>query len=76
LLNKKVVMSARDAAELCEILRPRLAVPIHYRYTAGPLRDRWLLKYDGTPEEFVRETARRAPATTVRVLQPGEPLAI
>ena len=76
LLNRRVVMSAREAAELCAILRPRLAVPIHYRFTAGPLRDRLLLKYDGTPEEFVRETARRAPATIVRVLAPGEPLVL
>ena len=45
-------------------------------FTAGPFRDRLLLKYDGTPEEFVREAARRASATTVRVLAPGEPLVL
>lgn len=76
LLNRKVVMSARDAAELCSVLRPRIAVPIHYRFTAGPLRDRLLLKYDGTPEEFMQAAARHAPETTVRVLAPGEPLQV
>ena len=43
-------MTAEEAAELCGVLRPRLAVPIHYAFTAGPVRDRLLLKYDGTPE--------------------------
>ena len=60
-------MTAWEAAELCAILRPRLAVPIHYCFTAGPLRDRLLLKYDGTPEEFVRETARCARDHRTRV---------
>ena len=67
-------MTAEEAAELCGTLRPRLAVPIHYAFTAGPLRDRLLLKYDGTPEEFRRAAARSAPETEVRVLSPGEPL--
>ena len=30
-------------AELAAVLKARLAVPIHYRYTAGPIRDRLLL---------------------------------
>jgi L-ascorbate metabolism protein UlaG (beta-lactamase superfamily) len=76
LFNKKVVMSATDAAALCAVLRPRTAVPIHYAYTAGPLRDRFLLKYDGSPAEFTAATARLAPGTTVRTLAPGEPLTI
>jgi hypothetical protein len=51
-----------------------VAVPIHYAFTAGPLRDRLLLKYDGTPERFQQAVARQAPDTRVRVLAPGEPL--
>jgi len=39
-LNKQVVMDAVEAAELTAALRPRLAVPIHYAFTAGPIRDR------------------------------------
>jgi L-ascorbate metabolism protein UlaG (beta-lactamase superfamily) len=72
LFNRQVVMNAKEAAELCAILRPRVAVPIHYAFTAGPIRDRLLLKYTGTAEEFAREAARRAPETTVRILPPGE----
>jgi L-ascorbate metabolism protein UlaG (beta-lactamase superfamily) len=72
--NRQVVMTAEEAAELCGVLRPRVAVPIHYAFTAGPVRDRLLLKYDGTPERFQHAVPRHAPATQVRVLAPGEPL--
>lgn len=75
-LNRRVVMNAEQAAELCGVLRPKVAVPIHYRFTAGPVRDRLLLKYDGTPERFQRAVANHAPATTVRILAPGEPLTL
>jgi L-ascorbate metabolism protein UlaG (beta-lactamase superfamily) len=78
MLNRKLVMGPEEAAELCAVLRPRVAVPIHYTYTAGPFRDRVLLKYAGTPEQvvarFTRTVAERAPDTTVRVLKPGAPL--
>ncbi len=74
--NRQVVMNAREAAELAELLRPRFAVPIHYTFTAGPLRDRLLLKYTGTAGEFVQEMAQRGTATEVRVLEPGQPLQI
>jgi L-ascorbate metabolism protein UlaG (beta-lactamase superfamily) len=69
-------MNAREAAELCGILRPRYAVPIHYRFTAGPVRDRILIKHHGDPEEFVRVATRLAPETQFRVLEPGEPLTV
>ncbi len=69
-------MNAREAAELAELLRPRFAVPMHYAFTGGPLRDRLLLKYTGTAEEFVQEMAQRGTATEVRVLEPGQPLQI
>jgi len=74
--NRKIVMNARDAAELTGMLRPRYAVPIHYAYHSGALADHLILKYDGTPAEYVRESARQAPKTTIRVLAPGEPFAI
>jgi L-ascorbate metabolism protein UlaG (beta-lactamase superfamily) len=73
-LNRRVVMNAEQAAELCGVLRPKVAVPIHYRFTAGPLRDRLLLRYDGTPERFVAAARSFAPGTEVRVLEPGQPL--
>jgi L-ascorbate metabolism protein UlaG (beta-lactamase superfamily) len=74
--NRQVVMNAEEAGEYCAMLRPRLAVPIHYMFTAGPMRDRLFLKYDGTPERFQRAVAKHAPATSTHVLAPGEPLAI
>lgn len=74
--NKRVVMTAEEAAELCATLRPAAAVPIHYAFTAGPVRDRLFLKYDGTPERFAAAAARLAPDTAVHVLAPGEPLEV
>ena len=74
--NRQVVMNAEQAGEYCGVLRPKVAVPIHYAFTAGPVRDRLFLKYDGTPERFQRAAARYAPATTVRVLAPGGPLVL
>jgi L-ascorbate metabolism protein UlaG (beta-lactamase superfamily) len=76
LLNRQVVMNAEEAAELCAILHPRYAVPTHYAFTGGPLQDRVLLKYSGTPQAFVAAVAERAPQTTARILAPGEPLVI
>jgi len=40
------------------------------------VRDRLLLKYTGTAEEFVQEMAQRGTATEVPVLEPGQPLHI
>jgi L-ascorbate metabolism protein UlaG (beta-lactamase superfamily) len=74
--NRQVVMSAEQAGEYCAVLRPKLVIPIHYAFTAGPVRDRLILKYDGTPERFQRAAARHAPGTQVRVLAPGEPLTL
>jgi L-ascorbate metabolism protein UlaG (beta-lactamase superfamily) len=78
--NRKVVMDANDAAELCRILRPRYAVPIHYTFKGGPLMDTFFLKYAGKPTElpqqFQQATAALSPATSVRILAPGEPLVI
>ncbi|MGH3448531.1 MAG: MBL fold metallo-hydrolase [Nocardioidaceae bacterium] len=71
-LNRRVVMTAEQAAELCSVLRPNVAAPIHYAFTAGPVRDRLFLKYDGTPERFRRAAAHYAPATRVQVLPPGK----
>ena len=69
-------MNAREAVELAALLRPRVAVPMHYTFTAGALRDRLLLKYTGTAAQFANEMAQRVPATAVRILEPGEPLKI
>ena len=69
-------MNAREAAELAELLLSRVAVTMHYTFTADALRDRLLLKYTGTAAQFAKEMAQRVPATTVHILKPGEPLEI
>ena len=74
LLNKQVVMDAREAAALVATLHPTVAVPIHYAFTGGVLGDRLLVKHDGRPDLFVQAVAELAPETQARVLDPGEPL--
>jgi len=74
--NRRVVMTAEQAAELAAVLRARVAVPIHYRYTAGPIRDRLLLKYDGTAERFADALAATEPTVQAKILEPGEPLIV
>ena len=69
-------MDAEEAAALASLLRPAVAVPIHYAFTGGPVGDRLLVKHDGRPERFVRALADRAPDTVPRVLAPGEPLGV
>lgn len=75
-MNRQVVMTSEEAGEYCAVLKPKVAVPIHYTFTAGRMRDLLFLKYDGTPERFQRAVARHAPGTQVRVLAPGEPLTL
>ena len=78
--NKQVVMNPQDAAEFCRLTHPRYTVPMHYTFTGGPIKDKEMLKYAGTPEAVLREfqqtAAQRAPETTVRILAPGEPLLV
>jgi L-ascorbate metabolism protein UlaG (beta-lactamase superfamily) len=74
LLNRQIVMDAQQAADLTAVLRPRLAVPIHYAYAAGPVRERLLLRLDRRTAPFVDAVADRAPDTAVHVLDPGTPL--
>src|SRR5437588_4691306 len=76
MFNRQVVMDPLEAAELCRILNPRYAVPIHYAYTGGPIGDRLLVKHNGTPEAFVQAAAKLATGTTTRILAPGELLTI
>jgi L-ascorbate metabolism protein UlaG (beta-lactamase superfamily) len=75
-LNKQVVMNVQEAAETCRLLRPARAIPIHYAYSGGPIGDALLVKHNGTPEEFAREVARRAPETQTHILPPGQPLTL
>lgn len=75
--NRQVVMDAAEAAELTSVLRPRLAVPIHYAFTGGPILDRLMLKLDrDRPDRYRQAVDDVAPDTSVRILAPGEPLAL
>ncbi len=76
LWNRQVVMNAVEAADLTRVLRPRLAVPIHYAFTGGSVRDRVLLKKDPRPQVYVDAAADLAPDTDVRVLDPGQQLTV
>ncbi len=76
LFNRKVVMNDRDAAEFCAIIRPRFAIPIHYAFTAGRVRDHLLLKYTGTADGFAKLASEFAPETVVRILSPGQTLEV
>jgi L-ascorbate metabolism protein UlaG (beta-lactamase superfamily) len=60
------------AARALELIRPRLAVPIHWG-TFFPVGLRWLRPRYLTepPREFAQLSARIAPEVQVRVLQPG-----
>ena len=56
-------LNAEEAAELTEIVSPRVVVPCHF----------WMFKeHNGDPEAFVQACAHRCPAVPVRLLTPGE----
>jgi L-ascorbate metabolism protein UlaG (beta-lactamase superfamily) len=65
-------LDPEDAARALELLRPRMAVPIHWG-TFFPLglrrlRSRFLTE---PPHEFARLAAELAPGVEVRILEPG-----
>jgi L-ascorbate metabolism protein UlaG (beta-lactamase superfamily) len=74
--GKQVVMNAAQAAELTAILRPDVAVPHHYAFTSGWLGDRLLTKSDPDPRHYAEAAAELAPATEVRITQPGTRVAL
>ena len=64
---------SRRAAEAIRLLRPRIAIPIHW----GTYRVIGSKSSGAEPAELFRdEVAREAPDVEVRVLQPGEATAI
>jgi L-ascorbate metabolism protein UlaG (beta-lactamase superfamily) len=73
-LGRGLHLNPARAAEAVRLLKPRIAIPIHwgtYRpLTHGP-RARFLRE---PPDAFVREAAARAPNVEVKVLRPGERL--
>jgi len=61
------------AAQAVTLIRPRLAVPIHWGtfYPFGLARI-WPQPLERPPKDFAREVARLAPAIAVRIVMPGE----
>ena len=70
-------LDPRRAARALEMIRPRIAVPIHWGtlYPAGLRRFRPRPLTD-PPLDFARLAARRAPDVEIRVLEPGAETAL
>jgi L-ascorbate metabolism protein UlaG (beta-lactamase superfamily) len=66
-------LDPRGAAEALRLLRPRIAVPVHWGTFRTPLAPR---PDDGPAQEFARAAAELAPEVDVRVLAIGETLAL
>jgi L-ascorbate metabolism protein UlaG (beta-lactamase superfamily) len=66
-------LDAERAAQALALLKPRIAVPIHWGtlYRIG-LRGSRRKVLDQAPEAFARAAAKLAPAVEVHILQPGE----
>lgn len=75
-MGKQVVMSADEAAQLTQTLHASVAVPTHYAYHGGRIKEAVILSYDGTAERYATEAARLSPDTQVRILSPGQRLRI
>ena len=69
-------LDPRRAAEAVRLLRPRIAVPIHWG-TYRPLHHGADAAFLADPADaFAHEAAAAAPEVEVRVLRPGEHLAL
>ncbi len=68
-------MNPQRAAEALRLLRPRIAIPIHW----GTFYPRWLgwlrsYRMVEPPRLFLKEAAKRAPQVEVQILTPGSSL--
>ena len=70
-------LDPRRAAEAAARIRPRIAVPIHWGtlFPIGPARKHGHQLHD-PPREFAAQVAELAPDVEVRLLEPGESLAL
>jgi L-ascorbate metabolism protein UlaG (beta-lactamase superfamily) len=59
------------AARAVELIKPRVAVPIHWGTLASP-RAPWLGDAEGPARAFAERVAAATPGVEVRVLRPGE----
>jgi L-ascorbate metabolism protein UlaG (beta-lactamase superfamily) len=70
-------LDPRGAAEAVALLRPRIAIPIHWG-TLHPMGRRRAMRRHlvDPPREFAAHAGREAPDVDVRVLEPGESFGI
>ena len=75
-LGRGLHLDPRSAAEALRLLRPRIAIPIHWG-TYRPLHRGAGARFLSEPAEaFEREASALAPEVEVRVLRPGERFAL
>jgi L-ascorbate metabolism protein UlaG (beta-lactamase superfamily) len=66
-------LDPRRAAEAVVLIRPRLAIPIHWgTFYPFALARLWAHPLGNPPQEFAREAARVAPLCEIRILAPGQ----
>jgi len=75
-LGRGLHLGPKQAAEALTLLKPRIAVPIHWGTYRPAHRGPGARFLREPAEKFVREAASLAPEVDVRVLQPGEQLAL
>jgi L-ascorbate metabolism protein UlaG (beta-lactamase superfamily) len=70
-------LDPRGGAQALRLLRPRVAVPIHWgTYFPVPLGLWGHHRLDEPPHEFARHAAELAPDVDVRILEPGEAIVL
>jgi L-ascorbate metabolism protein UlaG (beta-lactamase superfamily) len=65
-------LDPQRAAKALALLRPRLAVPIHWGTFFPVIRRDRTRRLSAPPREFERAAAKVAPGVEIRVLEPGE----
>jgi L-ascorbate metabolism protein UlaG (beta-lactamase superfamily) len=80
IFGKQVVMNPIEAARVCQLLRPRFAIPTHYAFNGGHILDTFVFNYFDRPQclpgIFLDAVVEHAPETEVEVLRPGDALTL
>jgi L-ascorbate metabolism protein UlaG (beta-lactamase superfamily) len=69
-------LDPRSAAEAVALIQPAMAIPIHWGTFALPLVSTWRVDHEAPAARFAALAKRCAPAVEVRVLAPGERIAL
>jgi L-ascorbate metabolism protein UlaG (beta-lactamase superfamily) len=72
-VNEDEHLTPLSAARSLQLLRPRMAVPIHWGTYAPPgMLSLWRVDPTQPPRAFARHAGHLAPDVRVKILQPGE----